>query len=820
MRPYHILTKSRATKIAILLLLPAGLALNLFFFHSLIIGITFSILWLVVSCVLWGNIFAPSRERIEQYTLGFLSVLVLVILAGSTYFRLAAFNEYAITAITFFIPLAGYVILFLRTKRQPPADTKPESQPIHTRLPLNKYLVPTLLTFAYLTLFAISINLILDHRTDASIRTPWEVLPHSLLYLYALATFILLFLFSRKEEAWSGIKASRKFPFLTSQRGIGSLANPPEPAPAWSPDTIGSGTGEAEPRMAGQEAGTRVRREPSRADPASFSSIKLILLLFHFFFTLSLALLIYRIGYGFDPFIHRATEKIIFETGLLTPPPLSYLGQYVLVVFLSKVMLIPLPLIDLWLLPVLASILIPIIGIFTLKKYFQKTHLLLITILSLLIIPPSLFIATVPQSLANLFYLILVLLSLSCLHRHLPLSLLWGIAFCIIFIHPITGIPALMLLSYITVQNNTSPRISRVLTIIISILSSLGLPAAIMVANKLYGGIAPLYADALPLPNLIPHYLPFLSLAHTSELWMRALPLLFFIGALAGTYLLLRRKENKYPLALWLTALVLFINYLFIRTLPLTAMIAYERPEFTERILDLIGLTILPLFIITLYRSISSLFSCRELYSVIINDSEGMAIFEAERREGRLIATPNKIVHPQTGTKSIILSLVIFTCLITISFYYTYPRVDAFSKSRGFSVSQTDIDTAHWIEANAGNEPHIVLSNQSIAAAALQEFGFKKYFKLKNCQTADCQTIFYYPIPTSSPLYQFYLNMVYQKASRVTMENAMDLVGVTRAYFVLNSYWLDAEKISARASLDADHTATIGSTKVFVYLKK
>ncbi len=861
-------------KAILLLLVPAALALNLFFPRSLIMGITLSILWIGASCMLWGKIFAPSRERIEQFTLGFLSVVVLVILAGSTYFRLARFNEYTIIAITFFVPLAGYIILFLRAKRQPSADTNPESQPIHTRLPFKKYLVPTLLTIAYLTLFAISINLILNHRTDASIRTPWEVLPHSLLYLYALATFILYFCLSFPYQY--GIIAKNNVSASNSPAKGSVGENPPQLAPAWF-RLIGGWCerGGAHP-AAGRDDACFSNAQPSEVclSTASFSSTKLILLIFHFFLTFSLALLVYRIGYGFDPFIHRATEKIIFETGSLTPPPLSYLGQYVLVVFLSKVTLIPLPLIDLWLLPILASILIPLIGFFTLKNYFQKTHLLSITILSLLIIPPSLFIATIPLSLANLFYLILVLLSLSYLHRCVPLSLLWGIALCILFIHPITGIPALMLLSYISVQNNTSPRISRILTILISILGALGLPAAIMIANRLYGGITPVSADAFHLPSLIPRYLPFLSLAHTGELWMRSLPLLFFIGAVAGTYLLLRRKENKYPLALWLTALVLFINYLFIRTLPLTAMIAYERPEFTERILDLMGLTLLPFFLFNLHQLFSLLFSlsyhyyrdevnrqseiqpqpdhlepARAWLSDVRRTEQGRELsaashagveqerevncFTSSQRDGQTsvcnTGLPRNDKRVWRGwverlmtmlQPRLLIVLLFFTCLITISFYYTYPRVDAFAKSRGFSVSQTDIDTAHWINDDAESEPYIVLSNQSVAAAALQEFGFKKYFKLKNCQTADCQSIFYYPVPTSSPLYQYYLDMVYQEASRMTVENAMDLVGVTRAYFVLNYYWLDAEKIATRASLDADQTAAVGSTKVFVYLKK
>ena len=104
MRPHRLSATSRAIKAVLLLLAPVALSLNFLFLHSLIIGIILSILWFGVSCMLWGNVFAPSHEWFERHTLGFLSVLVLVILAGTACFRLAVFNQYVIFAITFFIP--------------------------------------------------------------------------------------------------------------------------------------------------------------------------------------------------------------------------------------------------------------------------------------------------------------------------------------------------------------------------------------------------------------------------------------------------------------------------------------------------------------------------------------------------------------------------------------------------------------------------------------------------------------------------------------------------------------------------------------------
>ncbi|MEW6610514.1 MAG: hypothetical protein AB1352_02730 [Patescibacteria group bacterium] len=752
-----MLQMSRVVKTIIILLIPLALVLNLFFFHSLIAGILFALIWLMISCARWGSVFAPTRTPIEQMTLGLLTVLILIILAGATYFRLLIFNDFVITAMVILIPLAG-IVLPSRTKNQTPPDTQSASNQIASLFQIKNYLIPTILTLAYLALFAYAIIIILHHRTDAPIRTPWEALPHSLLYLYALASFILFFLFSYKEKM-RPVDTVRE---LQSLRRSGASS-----CEIAAPDKIVN----------------------SRTNFAFYPIINIIFIILHFFLTLSLALLVYRIGYGFDPFVHRAAEKIIFEIGTLTPPPLSYLGQYILVVFFSKVTAIPFFLIDLWLLPVLASILLPLVVFLTLKNYQLNTHHYLFTALALLILPSSLFIATVPQSLANLFYLILVLLSFTYLKRYLPLTFLWVLGISILFIHPLTGIPALVFLTFLALTRYTKSLVSRIAFICISIAGALGLPAAIITANRWYGGTVLFSPDILPPPNLFPRYIPFLSLAHTGELWMRALPVIFFIATSTGTYVLLRRKQYIYPLIIWLTALVLFINYLFIRKLPLTAMIAYERPEFTERILELIGLTLLPLFLIALNRFISHIFSY-------------------------------KIVHPRTGIKAVLLYSAILTFLITISFYYTYPRVDAFAKSRAYSVSQTDNDTVHWINDDAKNEPYIVLSNQSVAAAALQEFGFKQYFKLKNCQTANCQNIFYYPIPTSSPLYQYYLTMVYQETSRMTMEQAMDLVDVRRAYFVINSYWLDAEKIAVRASFDANSTITIGTNKVFRYQKR
>ena len=61
--------------------------------------------------------------------------------------------------------------------------------------------------------------------------------------------------------------------------------------------------------------------------------------------------------------------------------------------------------------------------------------------------------------------------------------------------------------------------------------------------------------------------------------------------------------------------------------------------------------------------------------------------------------------------------------------YLSYPRFDHYHNSRGFSVGRADINAVRWINDHAENDDYIVLANQQVSAAAIREFGFKKYFK-------------------------------------------------------------------------------------------
>ena len=158
-------------------------------------------------------------------------------------------------------------------------------------------------------------------------------------------------------------------------------------------------------------------------------------------------------------------------------------------------------------------------------------------------------------------------------------------------------------------------------------------------------------------------------------------------------------------------------------------------------------------------------------------------------------------------------------------------------KSRAFSTSAADFKAVEWIENDAAGQDYVVLANQAVSAAALKQFGFKKYYPNTQCQESNdilgqtqddpdksrgvkCQMLFYYPLPTSSPLYNIYLGMVYQSPTRKTVEKAMAMTSVNLAYFVINDYWLDFEKIVEAAKLESDEWVAIDGGKIYIYKYK
>ncbi len=512
--------------------------------------------------------------------------------------------------------------------------------------------------------------------------------------------------------------------------------------------------------------------------------LSLVLISLHYFLSFSIAVFVYQLGYGFDSFIHQATVDLINKTGLVEPKPFYYLGQYSLEVILHKITALPIVWLDRLLVPMLAALYLPIYIWQFLKKWFENNTTSLLLLLVILILPFSFLIVTTPQNLAYLFLLLVLLMGLNCQNIY-KLNILYLLALAAVFIQPIAGIPALLFVILLSVYHSNRKKVKKYLYALIFISTTMALPLAFYFVDRNVDTINELSSvgtiHELPLPKLIiPDQENFIL--NFIYLYGFNFKIVFSLLAIIGLFMAYHYGRRSKILALYFyMSMALLISYLLTKLLPFNFLIYYERNNYADRVLLLAAFFLLPFIIALLYKLIEN------------------------------IRGQNKIVQLS------IFSFIII--LITASLYLSYPRFDHYHNSHGYSVSQNDINAVHWIGENA-SQNYIVLANQQVSAAALHEFGFAKYFNMppsKSEISNPKSQIFYYPIPTGGPLYQYYLDMVYEKPSHETMLAAMKLAGVNEGYFVLNKYWWASPKILAEAKLEANGWQEFDKGEVYVF---
>lgn len=500
----------------------------------------------------------------------------------------------------------------------------------------------------------------------------------------------------------------------------------------------------------------------------------LFFLSLHYFLSFSILIFIFQIGYGFDPFVHRATLSLIAENGAVDPKPFYYLGQYSLEILANKYFHIPLIWIDKLLVPALAALFLPTAFYYSLKKWFGDSYKLFLVILCVLCLPFGIFILTTPQNLAYLFLILAILYGMKC-DNCFELSLVYIFAFASLSIHPLAGIPAVLYaFSVHLFCSDLKNKSKYYLAALLFFLLIVSLPAAFYFLNRSMSA-AETDATSLDSLNLITSnlkiYWPGEAGLILNYVYLLSLNNFYFIILMAVVGIAVAwkyRNECRFLFLFILISLGLFASYLLTAFLPFPYLISYERADYLERILLMTMFFLLPFILIAIYALIDR------------------------------ISTQDNFI------KASWLGLIL--ALITASLYLSYPRLDAYFNSHSYSVGQSDIEAVRWINDNSDKD-YIVLANQQVSAAALSQFGFSKYYK---------NDIFYYPIPTGGPLYQYYLDMVYKKPSRETMVKAMDSAGVNEGYLVLNKYWWAFPKIAAEAKLTANSWAQFNQGEVFV----
>jgi len=156
------------------------------------------------------------------------------------------------------------------------------------------------------------------------------------------------------------------------------------------------------------------------------------------------------------------------------------------------------------------------------------------------------------------------------------------------------------------------------------------------------------------------------------------------------------------------------------------------------------------------------------------------------------------------------LGIIISSVLLMVSLYLSYPQRNPKVYFTGFNVTQYDVQTVEWINADNTNYDYVVLANSITSVAALTKYSFIKHFQTEQGE------LFYYSIPTGGPLYKIYQKMLYEGQKREYMDEVMDLTGTNKAYFVVNWYWDNFNTIVEGAKQTADSWHVIND-KIWIF---
>ncbi len=492
------------------------------------------------------------------------------------------------------------------------------------------------------------------------------------------------------------------------------------------------------------------------------------------FVAASPALAVYGIGYGFDQFVHQAAEGIILREGVVEPKTPYYIGQYALVTLLSRVTLLPHIPLDRLAVPLGFAILAPLVCAWTARGMTAKAgHRL--AALAPLLLPFGAYAATTPTGVAYLFALLVAGAGIAWRAGALPLAPAVAGTLAALAVHPLVGIPTLGLLLLIVAERKKPGLPERLARTAGFALTALGVPAA-FIANALVGGmrIAWTFAPFDALRSLAASWPPFAPsgdlVLDLPYLWRATVPI-----ALVGGMLFAARnappawRAGIRSLQAATSGLILAFLLLQFLRFPEAGDVGAAAFPFRARLVELAAVVLLPV--------------------------AGAGLVFLWERLARHVA-------------SRLASAGMLAALVAATTYVSFPRVDRIEPSKGYAVSAGAVAAAQWIEAHAEGRRHIVLADQTIAAAAIREHGFVSFPGIP----------FAYANESGAPeLNALFLEMN-AAPTRATAQRAMEANVVEEAYFVVNAFWKDSARIAAEAMREADDVFEVDdSVTVFVY---
>lgn len=506
-------------------------------------------------------------------------------------------------------------------------------------------------------------------------------------------------------------------------------------------------------------------------DKHSFTKVLVVV---HILNTLSLLTSLYTLGYGFDPFLHRAAQDHIMQFGFIEPKTPFYIGQYVSVISLSFISHIPLFFIDVWFVPVLSSILITIGGYTFFSHYKQTDNQPLFYTLLLLLFPLSYLTMTTPYNVSVLLFLFGIIITQTLLSSRNGIIVLVLLALTTSTVHPLAGICLFIFLLFSWLHQTKTSWSKYIISFIAS-------SFIVPVLFFLYGRVSPevvitihpLFETIHKYISLIrPHYTPLnpdlsliLSIIYTFK---NFLPILFFILLLVAY-----KKLKSEIIPFVITSLVILINIFGILLFVSFPNLGdKEQIQYAERLFYLFFLPLVPLAIYGLSR----------LHTKYFNGKYGGYLF-----------------------------LIICSVFLAFSLYITYPQNNLQTKAKGYNVTASDITAIQYIQKDGTGTRFVVLSNIMTAAAAVDQFGFNTYYPYNN------SLIYYYSIPTGGYLADQYNLLLYTRQKREYITDIMDTLDVDRVYVLISDYWHNKKEVlpGLRSIADSEHVIENGAITIF-----
>lgn len=556
--------------------------------------------------------------------------------------------------------------------------------------------------------------------------------------------------------------------------------------------------------------------------------------LLHSFLFYGVALLVFRHGYGYDPIIHQAAEEYIVDHRAIQPLSPLYFGQYAVVSALHFLTSIPVRLIDRALLPVLAALSVPIVSYIGLlrtsivfrnrvtdgsnpvtEKRFASSARSLTLLVPLLAIPSLTF--TTPYNLTVLlaFWWIFLLpflgqnplpdchpelvegsrifrrfQQLRVTSYQLPVTL-FLIAFAAAITHPLLGVP-LVLANVFTLIIRRVPKSSSPITIYYLPFTVCLITTSLIILFGLYRfthgasffGTTPFVQSITELATLL-----FARVSWTTAPWYLVLfyaiawAIPFGVSIVGLRQLFRSETPSWYRITVLSLAVGLLLSVPFVYSAAdIPGILESDQAEFVRRLLLAIPIFFLPSFLLGFLR-------------ITCLAGRQANLYESTNSSVSTSAEESRVIHRFQQLRVTSYQLLV-PILLTISWYTTYPQVNAAVQRVGWNVAAYDLAAVQAIERDAAAEPYVVLSDRLLAAVGLRELGMDQ-----RLTAPTGESTYPYAVAPNELLFPYAQKFLHAEFTSNDLEDLKRRTGVTRVYFAIHEYSSRVQEVTNAARL-------------------